>query len=429
MTVGQGKIGATVKADPNVVSMNLYSPKGKPFGTFTTDHVDFNGASIALPTNLNIISEDDQSMHFYSKVASSHPHCCQCNVSGTSTNGEYYYVLESTVSKSELNTVLAGMKWTFAWLAVGNHLVAFGVARFLSRRLVKNIRVAVDRVRSIKTDGNISERIGIEGIDEVAFLTKEFDKLLDQREKAQELLLEAEKTASKAQLARVVAHNIRSPIIAIEMVIPQLFMIPERTRKVLENSVAEIKELSERLKLNPENVTTKLSTVEQVGSQVLLPLLLENLINQKQTEYRNRKDIQITLFNEVKNPNLYVKVKSVEFRSVLSNLVNNAVESYGESGGTIAVVLSVSDQTCAISVIDKGCGMRQDQVQKIGREQFTSKKGNDRGLGLTHAVQSVEAWGGRINFHSEVGIGTRATIELSRQERTGLLQKLSLLIS
>jgi signal transduction histidine kinase len=222
--------------------------------------------------------------------------------------------------------------------------------------LVKNIRVAVERVRSIKSSGDITERIGIQGVDEVAFLTNEFDKLLDQREKAQDFLIEAEKTASKVQLARVVAHNIRSPLIAIEMVIPQLFMISDRTKRVLTNSVNEIKELSEQLKSKPETVTVQASSVGLVGEQVFLPVLVEDVVNQKQIEYGNHSEVRILLVNELKDSDVFVKVPSVDLRSILSNLVNNAVESYGEAGGTVIVVLSASDRVCSISVVDTGCG-------------------------------------------------------------------------
>ena len=414
-----------IKADANVISMNLYSPNGTSFGTFTADHVDFSDSSAALPTDLNSAIEDGQAFHFYSKVTSSHPHCCQCDVNGTSSHGEYYYVLDSTVSKKELSAVQAGMRWTFILLAFGNFLMALGVAKFLSCRLVKNIRVAVQRVRAIKSSANITARIGIEGEDEVAFLTKEFDKLLDQRENAQDLLVDAEKAASKAQLARVVAHNIRSPIVAIEMMIPQLTMIPDRTRRVLENSVNEIRELTERLKSKPEDIKVKPSTVAQVGAQIFLPLLVEDVVNQKQIEYRNHKEIQILLVNEVKNADSFVKLNAVEFRTVLSNLVNNAIESYGSSGGSVNVVLSSSDRFYSLSVIDNGCGICAEQIEKLGYEQVTSKQGEDRGLGLTHAVQVVNSWRGKIKFHSKVGIGTRATIEIPRQEPVGLLQKLS----
>jgi signal transduction histidine kinase len=413
-----------IKADPNVVSMSLYSPNGAPFGTFSADKVVFDGPKAPLPENLSVVIDDADSTHFYSKVTSSHTHCSQCDVSGTSSHGEYYYVLESSVSKSELNAIQARMRWAFVLLALLNLALAFGVAKLLSRRLVKNIRVAVERVRSIKASGDVTARIGIQGEDEVAFLTKEFDKLLDQREEAQDLLIEAEKTASKVQLARVVAHNIRSPIIAIEMMIPQLFMLTDRTRRVLTNSVNEIKELAEQLKSKPESVTVQSSSVGQVGEQVFIPVLVEDVVNQKQIEYGNRPEIQISFVNELNDSDVFSKASGIDLRSVISNLVNNAVESYGEAGGSITVVLSASDRMCTISVIDQGCGVSTENMNKLGQSCFTSKFGGDGGLGLVHATQTANSWGGRVRIQSEVEVGTRVTLEIPRNERSGLLRRI-----
>ncbi len=117
----------------------------------------------------------------------------------------------------------------------------------------------------------------------------------------------------------------------------------------------------------------------------------------------------------------------VEFRSVLSNLVNNAVESYGDNGGTVTVALSASDRNYSLSVIDNGCGMSTEQKEKLGLVQFSTKEGEDRGMGLHHAAQAAQSWGGRIKFHSELGVGTRVTVEVPRLERIGLFQKLSML--
>ncbi len=51
--------------------------------------------------------------------------------------------------------------------------------------------------------------------------------MLDALEESQKRLVEAEKAESKVQLARVVAHNIRSPVVAIEMMIPQMLTIQD----------------------------------------------------------------------------------------------------------------------------------------------------------------------------------------------------------
>ena len=388
-----------LKADKNVMSMRLYSPDGTSFGIFSSKNVVFDDAKVQLPENLNTIRDDAQSTHFFSKVTSSHPRCCQCDRSGTSKNGEYYYVLESSVSKNELNAVQARMQWTFALLALGNLLLSFLAAKLLSRRLVKNIRAAVGRVRSIKESGNLNERIRLNGHDEVAFLTKEFDHLLDALEKSQKRLVEAEKAESKIQLARIVAHNIRSPIFAIEMMIPQMLSIPERTRRVLTNSVREIKQLAEKLRNKPDDVVVEQNQLAQIDELLFLPALLEDVASQKQIEYSHRGTIQICFRNDAKGSEAFVKANGMELRSVISNLVNNAVEACTDGDGKITIRLSTSANGCEISLEDNGCGIPAEYLADLGRKQITFKGGHGRGLGLTHAVQSVESWGGQSRNH------------------------------
>jgi signal transduction histidine kinase len=405
-----------IKADKNIQSMSLYSPDGTSFGNFSPAKVSFDGPKINLPNDLGVVKADTDAVHFYSKVVSSHPHCCQCDKSGTSKNGEYYYVLESKVSTGELKAVQARMGLTFVLFALGNIIVAFVAAKLLSRRLVKNIRAAVGRVRSIKQSGSLGERIRLEGKDEVAFLTKEFDHLLDELESSQRKIVEAEKIESKIELARVVAHNIKSPVVAIEMMIPQMFMIPDRTRRILTNSVNEIRQLAEKLRNKPETVVVEPSGASQIDELVFLPILVDEVIGQKQIEYCQRSDIQIVYGKGPCVNAAFAKINSTEMRSILSNLINNAIESYGGDGGRIEVKLAASDCDCTISIADQGCGIPPEYLKNLGRKQITFKGDGGRGLGLVHAVQTIECWGGVVGFQSAMGTGTTVTIQLKRYE-------------
>lgn len=408
-----------IKADKNVLSMRLYSPDGRSFGQFSAEKVVFDDAIVPLPIHLPNIKDEKDGIHFFSKVTSSHPRCCQCDVAGTSKNGEYYYVLESKISKNELHAVQARMNMMYLLFALGNLIISFFVAKMLSRRLVKNIKIAVTRVREIKKLGSLGERVGLTGPDEVAFLTSEFDNLLDSLEASQKRLVEAEKAESKVQLARIVAHNIRSPIIAIEMMIPQMVMVPEKTLRILSNSVKEIRLLAEKLLSKPETVVIESSALGQMDDLVFLPILLEDIVGQKQIEYSKAKGIQFTLKSDPRVTDAFVKVNSAELRSILSNLINNAVESYGGNAGQVEVSLSVNDGTPSISIIDHGCGIPAEYIEDLGKKQVTFKGERGRGLGLVHAAAMIESWGGRIKFRSQVGRGTIATIYLEKYQTGG----------
>lgn len=193
--------------------------------------------------------------------------------------------------------------------------------------------------------------------------------------------------------------------------IPQMMSIPERTRRILTNSVKEIKQLAEKLRNKPDEVVLQSSAISQMDELVFLPILLEDVVGQKQIEYGERR-VQITLAKEAKSAEAFVKINSAELRSIISNLINNAIESYCEGGGLVEVALSKCDQGCSITIKDFGCGIPPEYLKELGRKQITFKGSSGRGLGLVHAVQRIESWGGTVEIQSEVGVGSRVTIRL-----------------
>lgn len=397
-------------SDPNVLSMAVYDPNGTSFGTFTAKEYEFNEKKIDIPTELPAVIDDGKVFKFYTKVASSHPQCCQCDVAGTSKNGEYYYVLESAISKNELSAVMAKTKVIFIFIGLIIVLVSALFGKVLVRRLVRNIEMAASKVRSIRQGENSEARLNIQGNDEVAYLTKEFDGLLDKLEETQAKIIESEKTEAKVQIARQVAHNIRSPIIAIEMMLPMMIRLPDQMKSVLKNSVKEIKALSDKLKTQADSMTFDSTETETM----YLPIILRDIIAVKQFEYSDQDKVQIELLDEVGCADAFVKGLSIELKSILSNLINNAVESYGGNGGTVTVRLCCDEEKCSVYVTDNGVGIPAEHLKEMGSRPISFKGSKSRGLGLTHAYKVINEWGGKISIVSEVGIGTTVRIDLQK---------------
>ncbi len=65
----------------------------------------------------------------------------------------------------------------------------------------------------------------------------------------------------------------------------------------------------------------------------------------------------------------------------------------------------------ALELIDTGCGMDERTAAHIF-EAFYSTKPGGSGLGLPTTRKIIEAHAGRIRLESEVGRGTKFTIEL-----------------
>lgn len=396
-----------MKSDSNLVAMSLFDPKGTPFGRFSAKGIEFRNQKVTLPTNLQEIQETKDSFKFYSKVDASHKVCCQCNIAGTSKNGEYYYVLETEVSKNELKAIQARTNKTFFMFALVIFLMSLTLSKIISGRLVRNIKRATDKVRRIGRTCSVGDRINSHAQDEVAYLTEEFDHLLDKLEDSQQRLVEKEKIEAKVQMAKEIAHNIKSPITAIEMMLPMMVKVPDEMKGILRSSVKEIKTLSQRLKAQADSMSFESNEPEMM----YLPAILREQIALKKIEYSSRLDIKLELIDETHCSDAFVKGNSSELISILSNLVNNAIESYSH-GGTVTVRLHCDAIRCTIFVIDDGVGIPSEYLPSIGSKPITFKGNKGHGLGLTHAFKTIQSWGGEIVINSEVGVGTTVRINL-----------------
>ena len=107
----------------------------------------------------------------------------------------------------------------------------------------------------------------------------------------------------------------------------------------------------------------------------------------------------------------FFEIQPVEFKRVISNLVNNAAEVLGNHG-RVEVTLSKHDDTVLISVSDNGKGIPPELLKKLGQRGETHGKAGGSGLGLYHARTSVESWGGTFKIESEVGKGTAIKVFL-----------------
>jgi two-component system, OmpR family, sensor histidine kinase KdpD len=95
----------------------------------------------------------------------------------------------------------------------------------------------------------------------------------------------------------------------------------------------------------------------------------------------------------------------------LSNLIGNALR-YTPRGGAIRIALSASDDVVRLSVQDSGPGIAPSQRERIFERFAQGEEPGAAGLGLAIVRDVVQAHGGRIFLESELGRGSRFTIEL-----------------
>jgi two-component system NtrC family sensor kinase len=108
-----------------------------------------------------------------------------------------------------------------------------------------------------------------------------------------------------------------------------------------------------------------------------------------------------------------LKASASELQQVFFNLVNNAIDSMNNQGGTLTILCRKKQQFIIITLSDTGKGIAEANLERIFDPFFTTKPvGKGTGLGLSICYGIVEKMGGRIEVQSSVGAGTTFTVTL-----------------
>jgi two-component system sensor histidine kinase QseC len=112
------------------------------------------------------------------------------------------------------------------------------------------------------------------------------------------------------------------------------------------------------------------------------------------------------------------------FRSILQNLIDNAIR-YGREDGTIVVELQLRGGTLVLGVADDGPGISETERERVFERFYRGTGRNDArgsGLGLTIVKQAATRLNGRIQQVSP-GLGGRGcsfVVEIQERESSPL---------
>jgi len=177
---------------------------------------------------------------------------------------------------------------------------------------------------------------------------------------------------------------------------------------------------------NTENINQAVSRVSKII------YALKSYIRQSDTDEKIETDIVdsietvLTIYqNQIKqNTELireYDTVEAIlgypdELSQVWTNLIYNALQAM-DYKGVLTIRVRTLDTHVQICITDTGCGIPQENRNKIFQPFFTTKKrGEGSGLGLDIVAKIIKKHDGQIDFESEVGKGTTFTILLPRNK-------------
>lgn len=217
--------------------------------------------------------------------------------------------------------------------------------------------------------------------------------------------------AAKAalEISTQVAHDIRSPLSALQAGASHLSALPEGPRVLMRNAITRIHDIA-----NDLHEKHRSSPAGQPVEPHLLSGLIDPVVSEKRLQYRSSSNVGIEAKLDADSYGLFARVQPAEFKRALSNLINNAIEAATAGPAQVRVGLAATDGGVRVTVQDSGRGIPPEVLAHLGERGESHGKAGGSGLGLYHARSSAESWGGRLEIASTSGQGTTVSILLPR---------------
>lgn len=245
------------------------------------------------------------------------------------------------------------------------------------------------------------------------------DQMVGATEVFRDITQEKEANRAKSEFVSVASHQLRTPLTSIRWYteLLQSGSIGKLTPKQREYFRA-IYQSTERMN-NLVRALLQVSRIERGAYSVSpkpldLPELARETLGTFEKQIRDKRLRVTTRFARLPRVSLDPGITAIVFE----NLVSNAIK-YTLPGGSVRVTLVREKKNAILTVSDTGCGIPEEQADKIFTKFYRSDNArvidpDGTGLGLYIVKSIVERTGGTIDFTSEEGKGAtfRVTIPL-----------------
>jgi signal transduction histidine kinase len=296
-----------------------------------------------------------------------------------------------------------------AWLAIFSLSALFCLAWMTYTALVP-LRHLIQWAKNVETLEKIS--LSQRPPQEIKEVSEIMNAMMERLREAQHSLVIAERDAAIGQVSAQVAHDIRSPLAALEMIFHGTRGIREEERILMRSAVDRIRDIANHLLSRTDLHLSQLIGSEARSKQMLVGLV-ERIVSEKRLQFRSQINVIIEYKIGDDCYQAFSLIHPGQFKSVLSNLINNAVEAFDpESPGRIIVELSKNQDAARIQVHDNGKGIETHVLAQLGKRGITHGKAGGTGRGIHHAKTCIESWGGKFNIVSQRKAGTQIQLSL-----------------
>tara|TARA_R110002096_G_scaffold183757_3_gene361804 strand:- start:4148 stop:6880 length:2733 start_codon:yes stop_codon:yes gene_type:complete len=343
----------------------------------------------------------------------------------------------------------------YAWFLIGAIIfIVIIFPFFFNKSVLSPLKTLLDGVDEVNR-GNLKVSIPVVNQDEIGVVTRHFNAMTSNLEKANSALKDyAEQLEKKVknrtkqlnsqnitleninrklekqtqELERLdqfrsklfmnISHELRTPLTLISGPIESLL-----TQTALPNAVEQKLKISLRNSNRLKQLVEQILDLNRLDSEQLVLHISELDVSETVTFYINSfqslfKYNNISFVSNIPEvlPKLYVD--SDKFEKVLTNLITNAVK-FTPQGGSITLNITCTDQHVIFEFTDTGIGIAPDRLGSIFNRFETSAKissdySEGLGLGLAITKEYIELHGGTISAKSELEKGTSFLVTLKQ---------------
>ena len=258
--------------------------------------------------------------------------------------------------------------------------------------------------------------IGGFGIVSMAFflsrrMVEHIERADQEKEMMNEQVIEAGKLASVGELAAGIAHEINNPVAImveeagwIQDLLEEEDLARSGNLEEFERALKQIKTQGARCKEITHKLLSFARKTDPTVREVELNELIEEIvsISEQKARYSN-----VRIGKNLEDGLPLVQASPSELQQVFLNLINNAIDAIGTSGGTIDITTRMENKHVIVDVADNGPGIPKAILARVFDPFFTTKPvGKGTGLGLSICYGIVKKMGGDISVNSAVGMGT-----------------------
>lgn len=242
-----------------------------------------------------------------------------------------------------------------------------------------------------------------------AFIVTLIEKIISNID-TRERLLHSERLALISELSASVAHEIRNPLTVTSgflQLLQQSGNLSANNQRYIDLSLLEVQ--------RAESIVTDFLSLAKPQEQNMVTSNLyqeAEYVKNVMIPFANMHGVKIVLYCD-NTRQIYFDEN--QMKQCLINICKNGIEAMKDHPGTLYIDVTEKKNNIIIQIADTGHGMTKEEVSRIGKPYYSTKK-EGTGLGMLMVFSTIDKLDGQVDIDSVPGQGTTITMTIPTEK-------------